>query len=331
MKKKKALSLLVACIVAHVSFSQNTPWTGSGNVGIGVNPSFYPLHIKGDGYLLKLESINYTGLLMQNAGSNKYLGIHYATDGANQHGTNSLRFGRYISTGWEANPMIVDLDAPDGTLAVHETGKVGVGTIYPTTKLHVNTTANLDGISLSHNLGNFSTLYSPAMTNQAMNPITVTGDAGIVFGGGSSFDQLNFGFVIAPWRSGESGIRIDKDGNVGVATNDTKGYRFAVNGNAIFTKIKVKTYSTWPDYVFDKDYPLPSLKEVASYIAANNHLPDVPSAAEVAQHGLDVGDNQALLLKKIEELTLYVIDLQKQVDEQRKEIRLMKGARRRNP
>ena len=64
--------------------------------------------------------------------------------------------------------------------------------------------------------------------------------------------------------------------------------------------------------MFDQKYRLPSLAEVEQFIKEHQHLPDIPSATEVEQNGLDLGENQALLLKKIEELTLYVIDLKKE-------------------
>jgi hypothetical protein len=118
-------------------------------------------------------------------------------------------------------------------------------------------------------------------------------------------------------------IAIHPNGNVGIGTNDTKGYRFAVNGDAIFTKIKVKQYSTWPDYVFEKDYNLPSLAEVEKYIQQNKHLPEVQSSAQVEKDGLDLGDNQTVLLKKIEELTLYLIEQNKKLEEQQKRILLL--------
>jgi hypothetical protein len=91
------------------------------------------------------------------------------------------------------------------------------------------------------------------------------------------------------------------NGNVGVGTTDTKGYKFAVNGSAVFTKVVVKPYGSWPDYVFNTEYRLKPLRDVDKYIQQNHHLPEVPSAAEVEKNGLDVGQNQAVLLKKIEE------------------------------
>ncbi|MBI2275705.1 MAG: hypothetical protein HYU70_18075 [Bacteroidetes bacterium] len=89
---------------------------------------------------------------------------------------------------------------------------------------------------------------------------------------------------------------------------------FAVNGNISAKKIIV-TQSGWPDYVFHPSYKLKSLAEVAQFIKQNQHLPDVPSAKEVGDKGISLGDSQALLLKKIEELTLYIIDMKREIDQ----------------
>lgn len=75
------------------------------------------------------------------------------------------------------------------------------------------------------------------------------------------------------------------------------------------------TLSDWADYVFEKDYKLPSLAEVESYYKANKHLPEIPSEAEVAQNGVEVGEMNKLLLKKVEELTLYMVQQQKEINE----------------
>jgi len=120
-----------------------------------------------------------------------------------------------------------------------------------------------------------------------------------------------------------NGIAITPNGYVGIGTNDTKGYRFAVNGDAIFTKVKVKAYP-WADYVFHASYKLRPLNEVEQYIKQHHHLPEVPSAKEVEKNGLDVGDNQAMLLKKIEELTLYAIEQQKEIAALKQELKQVK-------
>jgi hypothetical protein len=76
----------------------------------------------------------------------------------------------------------------------------------------------------------------------------------------------------------------------------------------------------WADFVFDADYELKSLAEVEAYIAANKHLPDVPSEEEVLANGLDLGEMQAIQQQKIEELTLYIIDQEKRIAAQQKKL-----------
>lgn len=97
--------------------------------------------------------------------------------------------------------------------------------------------------------------------------------------------------------------------NVGIGTT-TPTEKLSVNGN-IRAKKLIVTQQNWSDYVFYKGYKLLPLKEVEKYIQQYQHLPDMPSAKEVQVNGISVGDTQALLLKKIEELTLYVISIQK--------------------
>jgi trimeric autotransporter adhesin len=119
---------------------------------------------------------------------------------------------------------------------------------------------------------------------------------------------------------------VNKDGKVllgdmtGIDLNPTTfTHKLAVNGSAIFTKAVVRLTNTWPDFVFEKNYKLPTLAEVEAYIAKHKHLKDVPSAEEVKEKGIDLGDNQTILLKKVEELTLYMIELNKKVEALAKE------------
>ncbi|WP_343668839.1 hypothetical protein [Chitinophaga sp.] len=109
---------------------------------------------------------------------------------------------------------------------------------------------------------------------------------------------------------------------VGMSTLPT-GYMLAVNGTIGGTKLKVT--QTWADYVFASDYKLPSLAEVEAHIKENHKLPDIPSEQEIAREGLDVGEMQKLQMQKIEELTLYVIELKKQLEVQQKEIEALKA------
>lgn len=101
-------------------------------------------------------------------------------------------------------------------------------------------------------------------------------------------------------------MRIDADGNVGIGTASPKE-KLSVNGNIRAREIKVET-SNWPDYVFEDNYVLKPLAEVASYIKINKRLPELPAANEVETEGLELGRINKLLVKKIEELTLYLIE-----------------------
>ncbi|MGC4037073.1 MAG: hypothetical protein QM764_14030 [Chitinophagaceae bacterium] len=108
-------------------------------------------------------------------------------------------------------------------------------------------------------------------------------------------------------------------GNVGIGTSNPGSYGLAVEGTIGARKIKVTT-SPFADYVFDKDYRLPTLEEVEQYINSNHHLPEMPTTCEVEKDGLDIGDNQVLLVKKVEELTLYAIGQNKKIDLQNQKL-----------
>lgn len=97
-------------------------------------------------------------------------------------------------------------------------------------------------------------------------------------------------------------------------------YKLAVSGGILTEKVRVATNGTafWADYVFDKSFRLKPLKEVEKFIKVNKHLPDVPSTADVTNNGIDLAETQAILLQKIEELTLYVIQQQKEIDKLKK-------------
>ena len=89
-------------------------------------------------------------------------------------------------------------------------------------------------------------------------------------------------------------------------------YKLTVNGKVRAHAVKV--YTTWADYVFGDNYILPPLSEVENYIKQNGHLKDIPSAEEVEKNGIELGEMNKLLLQKIEELTLYTIELKKEIE-----------------
>lgn len=99
-------------------------------------------------------------------------------------------------------------------------------------------------------------------------------------------------------------------------TNIPIGFAFAVKGKVITEEINIALQGSaiWPDYVFNDDYKLPSLKEVEKHIIENGHLQNIPSAAEVSESGIFLGAMNVKLLQKIEELTLYSIQQQKELE-----------------
>jgi hypothetical protein len=94
------------------------------------------------------------------------------------------------------------------------------------------------------------------------------------------------------------------------------GYQFAFNGNAIATSLTVKLQSNWGDYIFADDYKLAPLSDVAKYISRYHHLPGIPDAGQVARQGIDLGEMNTELVKKVEELTLYLLEKEKQLKAQ---------------
>ena len=107
------------------------------------------------------------------------------------------------------------------------------------------------------------------------------------------------------------------NGKVGVNTdNTTEDYNLAVAGGVLANKVFIQSVDDWPDYVFDPGYERMTLGEVDTYIKTHNHLPGVPSAKEMMERGgVDLAENQTMLLRKIEEMTLYVIELEKRIAE----------------
>jgi hypothetical protein len=193
------------------------------------------------------------------------------------------------------------------------TGKVAIGTKEPTEKFQV------DG-------GNIFI--------RGLNNFTTDGDEAILYMGDPHHYIKSVhgkGIYIGTFRLGAPNQSFDalfiqqETGNIGIGTQlltNPNNYKLAVNGTIGAREVKVeidKPVETWPDFVFVKDYKLTPLEQIEKYISEYKHLPDMPTAYDVAKNGLALGETQALLLKKIEELTLYVIELNKQVEQLKKE------------
>lgn len=112
-------------------------------------------------------------------------------------------------------------------------------------------------------------------------------------------------------------FQVRQNGSVGIGTTNTGSYKLAVEGKIVArTEVRVLDIGqSFPDYVFEKDYNLRPLSEVEKFIEANHHLPEVPTATEVASEGIDLVEMNITTLKKVEELTLYLIELNKQMEQ----------------
>ena len=127
---------------------------------------------------------------------------------------------------------------------------------------------------------------------------------GLYVNGGTAGPLYHYGIYV------DNGKKNYFEKPVGIGTTNLGSYQLAVNGKIRAKEVVVET--GWSDFVFETDYDLRPLAEVAEYIKANKQLPNMPSAAEVSKNGVSLGKMQATLLQKVEELTLYVIELKKE-------------------
>ena len=122
------------------------------------------------------------------------------------------------------------------------------------------------------------------------------------------------------WRTG---LMIQANGNVGIGTTNPQ-YKLDVKGQIRATEVLVQGVDQFADFVFDKDYRLPSLHEVNTFIQDNGHLPGIPSAQEVKDKGMSLVEMQVKLLQKVEELTLYSIRQQEEIKALKDELNTLK-------
>ena len=200
-------------------------------------------------------------------------------------------------------------------MTIDTLGNIGIGTDIPHQKLHI-----VDGnmlISRTSTRAPGSTNGSLLFGNHTTNSAPY-GRWGIEYLSEDGANGLNFW---KPYMSPTDTtvnyvLFLNDNGNVGIGTYNPQA-KLAVNGEILAKSVRVNTGSEyWPDYVFSSDYELMSLDDLENYIEDNKHLPGIISAEEVRHQGdVDLGEMNVKLLEKIEELTLYIINLQKQIDE----------------
>jgi hypothetical protein len=190
------------------------------------------------------------------------------------------------------------------------TGSVGIGLSSPTSILDVAKSITEPTISVRNLGSNGGASYR--MYDQLSGAdwkFKVTGTGGFKI----RDNAYALDVIQVEANSSANVIYINAAGNVGIGTT-APSEKLSINGNVKCKQVEV-TLTGWSDFVFEKDYNLMPLADVDQYIREHNHLPGVPSATEVISNGNNLGEMDAILLKKIEELTLYVIELKKENEE----------------
>lgn len=190
------------------------------------------------------------------------------------------------------------------------TGNVGVGTSTPAAKLDV--LGNSLFLTGTHRIY-FSEAYAfdptiAGFRNNDGNLVVNAKNGGVLY--------LNRD-IIGDTKIQSNSVDIivfKSNGTVGIGTDNTGPYKLAVEGSIGARVIKVTVASPWADYVFGKSYQLKPLPDLDNYIQTNKHLPGVPTTDEVQRDGIDLGKMNTKLLEKVEELTLYVIELNKKIE-----------------
>ncbi len=283
-----------------------------GNVGIGTTTPLAQLEVK---------STNTFGGLWAPVRS-----FFTVTDGTNTliMDPNEIYTNSKLHIGSKSGDIVEFRNLAEGAnqtkMLIKANGNVGIGTIEPKSKLDVNGAITIKKASNVDNA-------SPAITLNVKDDFLYDGEYinhyGFGFHGyqdGSTTGHysnptntyLSGHFGIDFFTKGVNRMRISRGGIVSIgAVNRQEGYKLAVNGKIKAKEIKVET--GWSDFVFEKQYNLPSLEQVENHIKEKGHLKDIPSAKEVSENGIFLGEMNSKLLQKIEELTLYTIAQEKKI------------------
>ena len=274
------------------------------NFDKGVNP-LYEVTNYNDQTLLTAASFN-TGLSFHNIsgatgyphstgmvwtfknGPTRTHRLHFSKN-SNQFSITSWNSTTSSWNGWDK--IVTDGNYNNVLGLVNSNGNIGIGTSNPATKLESTGTIRI-------------TSTTPVLHLRE----TDTSDKNFqidVSGGNLNIRTNNDAFNSASTR-----LSIDDDGNIGIGTT-SPSEKLEVNGAIRTKEVKVEA-SPWPDYVFEPDYELRSLEETEAFVKEHRHLPEIPSASELEANGLPLGEMNRLLMKKIEELTLHLIEVNRE-------------------
>jgi len=263
----------------------------SGNIGIGTTSPAEKLHIIGN--VRADGAYPYFNLYNTSWTSNSYI-----QSGVDQIGVGA---GNYLSFLNPASKGFAFSEGSTNVMTIGTTGNVGIGTTSPLSALDVN-----------------GQILARPTNNNAFAINNSGSDYGFISTG--AIDTWSLGHGPTLNSLGTSVLTWTKAGNVGIGTTipDTK---LAVLGTIHANEVKVDLSVPGPDYVFKPDYKLTDLSELKTYVDKNHHLPEIPSSEKMAKDGLNLGEMNTKLLKKVEELTLYLIEQNKQLTNQQKKFK----------
>jgi hypothetical protein len=274
----------------------------AGNVGIGTSTPLARLHLNGN------QLITGGGpLAIQDDAAGNSSNIWFQ----NSSGTPTHQI---YHLGGTSNLLVIQkIPASTWDWVMNSSGDVGMGTTTPLVKLHLKESGSPEVFRIEGTTGVQMGLAVNGVENGFFN---MTGDDMKI----GTLASNDLGRFIVRVNGGDR-MFVHPDGRVSIGTaTPAAGYMLSVNGKIISTEVRVELNVNWPDYVFNKNYNLPSLKEVEEFITKHNHLPNIPSAKEVKKNGIELGDMNKRLLEKVEELTLYIIKQEKELETMKQKI-----------
>lgn len=295
------------------SLSENNTLYNSGNVGINTNSPQQKLDVV-------IPANNFVSFGSSYLNSGDFSGIQFGYRQDNLlYRKSAIVFEKttgskgkiHLLNDIEVNNESASIE--DAKLTISDNGYVGIGNTNPLTNLQVGSDLVLINNS-SDIIGNNiyfdnSTGKYKRINNGVSNKITFEP------AGGFKFNTSAYGTSNSEFSAWMPVVVINEYGQMGIGTTNLFDYKLAIDGKMIATEIKVKNSNSWPDYVFKENYDLMSLKDLEKFIKINNHLPKIQPSEIVEQtNEIDLGKMNVLLLEKVEELTLYLIQQQKEID-----------------
>ena len=289
--------------------------SNSGNVGMGTTSPIEKLHIQsGKIFVRDNRASNNPHIIFDIPAVDwKEGGIQWYRTG------DTLAALNYVANPNTPNYVRISMQNKGTTpdLVVNTNGNTGLGTVNPQVKLHLLSRLATEMVKLEGENPLIQLKRRTSLVNSIFDTYKDVGflqTSGDNLRIGTNSDNNSGKFVIRV--NGGDRMFVDPNGNVSIGTETVaSGYRLTLAGKMMCEELKVQVQAAWPDYVFTDQYPLMPLKDLRSFITANGHLPNIPKADIIEKNGLEMGDMQSRMMEKIEELTLYILELQQQIDE----------------